>query len=185
MHPADPATAEHRNPEHGKSSLLSVCNDRCKYVDLSIGIPYRGRRTSPEAIHQRLLRHQGALATLTRNTAFSVMKNRIRVNQLDVGWMASDHERELQAEATGDPDWEVKAVAALPFGRLVDPAEAARTVNFLVSEDAGLMTGAVINYDQTVLGAASGPMAVPDKQWCSGLHARIEPATEARRLTAL
>ena len=40
---------------------------------------------------------KAALATLTRNTAFSVMKNRIRVNQLDVGWMASDHERELQA----------------------------------------------------------------------------------------
>ena len=112
---------------------------------------------------------KGALATLTRNTAFSVMKNRIRVNQLDVGWMASDHERELQAEATGDPDWEVKAVAALPFGRLVDPAEAARTVNFLVSEDAGLMTGAVINYDQTVLGAASGPMAVPEKAMVLGV----------------
>jgi len=106
---------------------------------------------------------KGALATLTRNTAFSVMKNRIRVNQLDVGWMASDHERELQAAATGDPDWEVKAAAALPFGRLVDPAEAARAVNFIVSDDAGLMTGAVVNYDQTVWGAAAGVMPVPDK----------------------
>jgi NAD(P)-dependent dehydrogenase (short-subunit alcohol dehydrogenase family) len=106
---------------------------------------------------------KGALATLTRNTAFSVMKNRIRVNQLDVGWMASDHERELQAAETGDPDWETKATAALPFGRLVDPIEAARAVNFLVSEDAGLMTGAVINYDQTVLGAAARGMPVPDR----------------------
>jgi len=34
------------------------------------------------------------------------MKNRIRVNQLNVGWMASDNERELPAEATGDPNWE-------------------------------------------------------------------------------
>ncbi|MCB2123955.1 MAG: SDR family NAD(P)-dependent oxidoreductase, partial [Rhodobacteraceae bacterium] len=38
---------------------------------------------------------KGALTTLTANTAFSVMANRIRVNQLNVGWMASDHEREL------------------------------------------------------------------------------------------
>jgi NAD(P)-dependent dehydrogenase (short-subunit alcohol dehydrogenase family) len=33
-------------------------------------------------------------------------------------------------------DWEAKANAMLPFGRLVDPAEAARAVNFLVSDDA-------------------------------------------------
>jgi len=105
---------------------------------------------------------KGALATLTRNTAFSVMKNRIRVNQLNVGWMASDNERELQAEATGDPNWEAKAVAALPFGRLVDPAEAARAVNFIVSDDAGLMTGAVVNFDQTVWGATAGVMPVPE-----------------------
>lgn len=106
---------------------------------------------------------KGALATLTRNTAFSVMKNRIRINQLNVGWMASDHERELQAAETGDPDWEAKAVAALPFGRLVDPIEAARAVNFLVSDDAGLMTGAIVSYDQTVLGAAARGMPVPDR----------------------
>ncbi len=104
---------------------------------------------------------KGALTTLTANTAFSVMANRIRVNQLNVGWMASDHEREIQAEG-GDPDWEAKAAAALPFGRLVDPNEAARAVNFLVSEDAGLMTGAIVNFDQSVWGAVAAGMPVPD-----------------------
>jgi len=105
---------------------------------------------------------KGALSTLTRNTAFSVMGNRIRVNQLNVGWMASDHERELQRAVSNDPDWESKATAKLPFGRLVDPAEAARAVNFMVSADAGLMTGAVVNYDQSVWGAAPDGMPVPD-----------------------
>jgi NAD(P)-dependent dehydrogenase (short-subunit alcohol dehydrogenase family) len=104
---------------------------------------------------------KGALTTLTSNTAFSVMANRIRVNQLNVGWMASDHEREIQAEG-GDPDWEAKAAASLPFGRLVDPNEAARAVNFLVSDDAGLMTGAIVNFDQSVWGAVAGGMPVPD-----------------------
>lgn len=103
---------------------------------------------------------KGALTTLTANTAFSVMANRIRVNQLNVGWMASDHEREIQANG-GDPDWEAKAAAALPFGRLVDPNEAARAVNFLVSDDAGLMTGAIINFDQSVWGAVAEGMPVP------------------------
>src|ERR671917_154470 len=99
---------------------------------------------------------KGALATLTRNTAFAVLANRIRVNQLDIGWMASDHERELQATESGDPDWESKAVARLPFGRLIEPAEVARVVNFIASDDAGLMTGAVINFDQSVWGAYPG-----------------------------
>ncbi|MGL4308980.1 MAG: SDR family oxidoreductase [Paracoccaceae bacterium] len=104
---------------------------------------------------------KGALTTLTANTAFSVMGNRIRVNQLNVGWMSSDHEREIQAAAGGE-DWMEKATASLPFGRLVDPQEAARAVNFLVSEDAGLMTGAIVNFDQSVWGAVSGGMPVPD-----------------------
>lgn len=104
---------------------------------------------------------KGALTTLTANTAFSVMANRIRVNQLNVGWMASDNERLIQAEA-GDPDWEAKAAANLPFGRLVDPEEAARAVNFIVSDDAGLMTGAIVNFDQSVWGAVAGGMPVPE-----------------------
>lgn len=105
---------------------------------------------------------KGGLATLTANTAFAVMRNRIRVNQLNVGWMASDHEVEMQAAARGDADWLAKVSAEMPFGRLVDPAEAARAVNFLVSDDAGLMTGAIVNYDQSVWGAAAGGMPVPD-----------------------
>lgn len=103
---------------------------------------------------------KGALTTLTANTAFSVMGNRIRVNQLNVGWMASDNERVVQGQ--GDPDWEAKAAAKLPFGRLVDPEEAARAVNFLASDDAGLMTGAIVNFDQSVWGAVAGGMPVPD-----------------------
>ncbi|MER2509355.1 MAG: SDR family oxidoreductase [Amaricoccus sp.] len=104
---------------------------------------------------------KGALATLTRNTAFSVLCNRIRVNQLDIGWMASDNERALKLSESGDPDWERKAAAGLPFGRLIEPAEVARVVNFICSDDAGLMTGAVINFDQSIWGAY-GASPVPD-----------------------
>jgi NAD(P)-dependent dehydrogenase (short-subunit alcohol dehydrogenase family) len=105
---------------------------------------------------------KGALTTLTANTAFSVMRNRIRVNQLNVGWMASDNEKQVQVTEGGDPDWLEKAASQLPFGRLVDPEEAARAVNFLVSDDAGLMTGAIINFDQSVWGAVAEGMPVPD-----------------------
>jgi NAD(P)-dependent dehydrogenase (short-subunit alcohol dehydrogenase family) len=58
---------------------------------------------------------KGALTTLTANTAFSVMANRIRVNQLNVGWMASDHEREIQAEG-GDPTGKRRPPPPCPSG---------------------------------------------------------------------
>lgn len=104
---------------------------------------------------------KGALATLTRNSAFALMRNRIHVNQLDVGWMASDHERKLQLAESGDPDWEAKANAVLPFGRLLDPEEVAKAVLWMSSDDSGMMTGAVIHYDQSVWGGYDGQAPAP------------------------
>jgi NAD(P)-dependent dehydrogenase (short-subunit alcohol dehydrogenase family) len=104
---------------------------------------------------------KAALSTLTRSSGYALMRNRIHVNQLDIGWMASDHERQLQLEESGDPDWEAKANAGLPFGRLLDPEEVARAALFLASDDAGMMTGAVIHYDQSVWGGYDGQAPGP------------------------
>lgn len=103
---------------------------------------------------------KGALATVTRNTAFAVMRNRIRVNQLNIGWMASDGEDRIQREYHGAAaNWLDDAAAQQPFGRLLAPAEVARAVNFMVSADSGMMTGSVINFDQSVWGGY--PFAPP------------------------
>jgi NAD(P)-dependent dehydrogenase (short-subunit alcohol dehydrogenase family) len=103
---------------------------------------------------------KAALATLTRNTAFALMRNRIRVNQLDIGWMASDAEDKVQRAAHGgDPGWLDKASAERPFGRLLSPEEVAMAVGFLASDDSGMMTGSVINFDQSVIGGF--PFAPP------------------------
>lgn len=104
---------------------------------------------------------KAALATLTRNSGYALMRNRIHVNQLDIGWMASDHERELQLAESGDPDWETKATAGLPFGRLLDPQEVARAVLWMASDDSGMMTGAVIHFDQSVWGGYDGQAPAP------------------------
>lgn len=95
---------------------------------------------------------KGALATLTRNAAFALMRNRIHVNQLDIGWMASENERALVARETGDPEFLDRTAAAKPFGRILDPEEVARAVLWMASDDSGMMTGAVINFDQSVWG---------------------------------
>jgi NAD(P)-dependent dehydrogenase (short-subunit alcohol dehydrogenase family) len=97
---------------------------------------------------------KGALATLTRNTAYAVLRNRIRVNALNIGWMASEGEDQIQMKYHGaNPNWLAEASARQPFGRLVDPAEVARAVAFLSSAESGLMTGSVVNFDQSVWGA--------------------------------
>jgi len=96
---------------------------------------------------------KAALATLTRNTAFAAMRNKIRVNQLNIGWMASDGEDRIQREYHGaEENWLEKAAAAQPFGRLLSPQEVAMAVTFLASADSGMMTGSVINFDQSVWG---------------------------------
>jgi NAD(P)-dependent dehydrogenase (short-subunit alcohol dehydrogenase family) len=100
---------------------------------------------------------KGALATLTRNTAYALLRNRIRVNGLNIGWMATEGEDRIQREFHhAEADWLVKAAADQPFGRLLDPLEVARAVAYLCSEESGLMTGSVIEFDQSVWGAYDG-----------------------------
>ena len=100
---------------------------------------------------------KGALATLTRNTAYALLYNRIRVNALNIGWMSSEGEDRIQREFHGGADdWLAQAAAAQPNGRLVDPHEVARAVAFLCSAESCLMTGSVIEYDQSVWGGYDG-----------------------------
>lgn len=104
---------------------------------------------------------KAALATLTRNSGYALMRNRIRVNQLDIGWMNSDHERQLQAEESGDPSSIDRAAASMPFGRLLEPAEVAKAVLWLASDDSGMMTGSVVHFDQSVWGGYDGQAPAP------------------------
>ena len=96
---------------------------------------------------------KGALATLTKNAAFSLMPWRIRVNALNIGWMNTPGEDRIMKTYHGAQDgWLEKAASEQPFGRLLDPREVARAVAFLASTESGMMTGSVIDFDQSVLG---------------------------------
>lgn len=109
---------------------------------------------------------KGALATLTRNVAFTVMRYRIRVNGLNIGWMDTPGEdRIMKTYHDADPDWLNKAEAARPFGRLLKPAEVARAVAYLSSEESGMMTGSIIDFDQQVLGTGNSIAEPPPAVW--------------------
>lgn len=99
---------------------------------------------------------KGALAVLTRNVAFSLLPDRIRVNGLNIGWTDSPGERAMMASVigAGHEAWLAEAGSKLPFGRLLDPGEIARAAVFLVSPESGIMTGSLVDYDQSVLGCS-------------------------------
>ena len=106
---------------------------------------------------------KGALATLTKNVAFGVMRHRIRVNGLCIGWMDTPGEDRIMRLYHGAQDgWKDAAEAKLPMGRLLKVDEVARAVAFLASDESGLMTGSIIDFDQSVLGCyESAPQPAP------------------------
>jgi len=96
---------------------------------------------------------KGALMTMTRALANALKRDRIRINTLNIGWTNTPREHLVQTEVHHRPqDWLAQASAAQPFGRLIQPDEVARAIAFLTSEESGLMTGAVIDFDQQVIG---------------------------------
>jgi len=108
---------------------------------------------------------KGALVTLTKNVAFSAMRNRIRVNGLNIGWMDTPHEDQIQKQYhNASEDWLEKAEREQPFGRLLKPQEVARSVAFLLSEESGMMTGAIVDFDQNVVGCSDDGAAKPQNK---------------------
>ena len=98
---------------------------------------------------------KGALATLTRNAASAHMADRIRVNGINLGWVATESERRMQSVTLGrGPEWEAEAAARMPLGRLLQADEAARLATFLLGTASEPISGTVIDLEQKVAGAS-------------------------------
>jgi len=96
---------------------------------------------------------KGALITLTKNVAFGVLRHGIRVNGLTIGWMDTPGEDRIMKRYHGAKEgWLQQAEAGLPAGRLIKPDEVARATAYLSSDESGLMTGSIIDFDQQVAG---------------------------------
>ena len=96
---------------------------------------------------------KAALNNLTRTTAYALMRDNIRVNAICPGWMDSAGETVIQKKFhNAANDWVQKAGKNQPFGRLLKTDEIAKAVIFLCSKDSGLMTGSIVDFDQSVPG---------------------------------
>ncbi len=103
---------------------------------------------------------KGALAVMTKNAAYALMRHRIRVNALNIGWMDTPGEDTIQRTVHGsDENWLAGVEARQPFGRLLKAREVAKAIAFLASDESGMMTGAAVEFDQSVQGA--GPQPIP------------------------
>src|ERR1700693_6138699 len=97
---------------------------------------------------------KGALATLTKNVANAFAAKRIRCNGILTGWMDTPGESATQQKFHGvGENWLAKAEAAQPMGQLVKPEQVAGLVAYILSPKSGVMTGALVDYDQHVAGA--------------------------------
>jgi NAD(P)-dependent dehydrogenase (short-subunit alcohol dehydrogenase family) len=97
---------------------------------------------------------KGALATLTKNVANAFAAKRIRCNGILTGWMDTPGESATQQKFHRvEEDWLAKAEAAQPMEQLVKPDQLAGLVAYLLSPESGVMTGALVDYDQHVVGA--------------------------------
>jgi NAD(P)-dependent dehydrogenase (short-subunit alcohol dehydrogenase family) len=96
---------------------------------------------------------KGGLMTLTRNAATALNRYRIRVNQLNVGWTMTEGEELVQRKNRNGGEWLDEALATRPFGRLLTPQDIAYAAAYFASDESALITGAVLDMEQTPPGA--------------------------------
>jgi NAD(P)-dependent dehydrogenase (short-subunit alcohol dehydrogenase family) len=120
---------------HG--SIVNVISD-CAHGGYSFLLPYSVSKA--------------ALATLTKNTAHALRNDRIRVNGICIGWMYTPHEHQIQLEDGQPENWLELVEKDKPFKRLLRPRDVAYLAAYLLSDRSEMMTGALIDFDQKVIG---------------------------------
>ncbi|ODT77396.1 MAG: short-chain dehydrogenase [Pelagibacterium sp. SCN 64-44] len=130
---------KHRKEKGGGGSIVNILS-QCAHCGQSYLAPYSASK--------------GALATLTKNVANAYRFDRIRCNAILPGWMDTPGEDITQRKYHGATDgWLDRAEAGQPMGQLCKPHELAGLASYLLSTQAGVMTGALIDYDQNVAGS--------------------------------
>ena len=96
---------------------------------------------------------KAALAIMIKNVANSVSGHQIRINGVNLGWTDTPAETVIQKKFhNADDDWLKKKEAEVPFKRLNKPLDVAIILAFLCSDESGIMTGSIVDFDQTVAG---------------------------------
>lgn len=86
---------------------------------------------------------KGAIVSLTRSHAVAFAADGVRVNAVAPGWV----DTRLAAGAIHNPERAPALLARIPMGRFAQPDDVAKVIGFLLSADAGYVTGAILPVD--------------------------------------
>jgi len=91
---------------------------------------------------------KGGLLTMTHTLARALARDRIRVNWVTVGWVASEGEIALHEGEGHDEQWLHRtAERTMPLGRMQTEEEIAHAVVFLASDEGCQITGTELDVD--------------------------------------
>ncbi|MEO0415062.1 MAG: SDR family oxidoreductase, partial [Verrucomicrobiota bacterium] len=88
--------------------------------------------------------------TLTRNLGDTLMReDRVRVNQINPGWVLTENEAQRKQEHGLKPDWykDLPNVFA-PANRILKPEEIAAAAVYWLSDECGPISGQVVDLEQ-------------------------------------
>lgn len=93
---------------------------------------------------------KGALMTLTRNLGDSLHRDfRVRVNQINPGWVLTEMERKRKQSHGFSEDWYRKMPNVFaPAGRILFPEEMAAAAVYWLSDESGPISGQVVDLEQ-------------------------------------
>ncbi len=101
-----------------------------------------------EPDHVAYCASKGAVVQITRCMALDHARDNIRVNSVCPGEIHTRMVDDILARRGGDPADNLRALAAgIPMRRLAHPAEVARCVHFLASDQASYVTGTNLSVD--------------------------------------
>ena len=92
---------------------------------------------------------KGGLMTMTRNLADAFGPDRVRFNQLNVGWTLTENEYKVKMGDGLPADWPDHIPAyANPSGRLIQPEEIATASVYWVSRESAPISGTIAELEQ-------------------------------------
>ena len=93
---------------------------------------------------------------MVKNLGNSLARDQIRINALNIGWTDTPGEDVIQKKHhKAENNWVLEAEKKLPFKKLLKPLDVAKGLAFICSSESGIMTGSIIDFDQSVAGLHS------------------------------